>query len=80
MRVLAGIQAVDVAARSGGLRIDDELHLSVLPADDEDPQVDKLRGSGFTHAATRFVGHHLLASGSRLPAGAGSQRSRLRCR
>lgn len=43
MRVRAGVQAVAVAARSGGLRIDDELHLSSLPADDEDPQVDKLR-------------------------------------
>lgn len=43
MRVHAGVQAVAVAARSGALHIDDELHLSALPADDEDPQVDKLR-------------------------------------
>jgi hypothetical protein len=31
------------AARSGVLRVDDELHLAALPADDEDPEVTKLR-------------------------------------
>src|SRR4030095_13342109 len=39
----AGVQAGAVAARSGVLRIDDELHLSARPADDEDPEVGKLR-------------------------------------
>ena len=45
-RVRAGVDAVDAvaaAARSGVLRVDDELHLSALPADDEDPEVIKLR-------------------------------------
>lgn len=43
VRVHAGVQAVAAAARSGALRIDDELHLSALQADDEDPEVGKLR-------------------------------------
>jgi len=42
-RVSAGVQAVAAAARTGVLRVDDELHLSALPADDEDPEVIKLR-------------------------------------
>lgn len=42
-RVLAGVDAVAQAARSGVLRVDDELHLPALPADDEDPEVTKLR-------------------------------------
>ncbi len=33
------------AARSGVLRVDDELHLSPLPAEDEDPEVTKLRAA-----------------------------------
>lgn len=35
-RVTAGVDAVAAAARSGVLRVDDELHLSPLPAEDED--------------------------------------------
>lgn len=42
-RVRAGADAVVQAARSGVLRVDDELHLAALPADDEDPEVTKLR-------------------------------------
>ena len=42
-RVRAGVDAVAQAARSGVLRVDDELHLAALPADDEDPEVTKLR-------------------------------------
>jgi TnpA family transposase len=42
-KVRAGVEAVAVAARSGVLRVDEELHLSVLPAEDEDPEVIKLR-------------------------------------
>ncbi|MBP7573734.1 MAG: Tn3 family transposase, partial [Rhodoferax sp.] len=42
-RVTAGVDAVAAAARSGVLRVDDELHLSALPAEDEDPEVTKLR-------------------------------------
>ena len=42
-KVRAGVDAVAAAARSGALRVDDELHLSVLPAEDEDPEVIKLR-------------------------------------
>jgi hypothetical protein len=42
-KVRAGVDAVAAAARSGVLRVDDELHLSVLPAEDEDPEVIKLR-------------------------------------
>lgn len=42
-RVQTGVDAVAQAARTGVLRIDDELHLSALPADDEDPEVIKLR-------------------------------------
>lgn len=42
-RVRAGVDAVAHATRTGVLRIDDELHLSALPADDEDPEVIKLR-------------------------------------
>ena len=42
-KVRAGVEAVAVAARSGVLRVDEELHLSVLPAEDEDPEAIKLR-------------------------------------
>jgi TnpA family transposase len=42
-RVTAGVDAVAAAVRSGVLRVDDELHLSPLPAEDEDPEVTKLR-------------------------------------
>lgn len=42
-KVRAGMDAVAAAARSGVLRVDDELHLSALPAEDEDPEVIKLR-------------------------------------
>src|SRR3546814_17433037 len=38
-------RAVAVAARSGVLRVDEELHLSVLPAEDEDPVVITLRAN-----------------------------------
>ncbi len=44
-RVTAGVAAVAEAARSGVLRVDDELHLSPLPAEDEDPEVTKLRAA-----------------------------------
>ena len=44
-RVTAGVDAVAAAARSGVLRVDDELHLSPLPAEDEDPEVTKLRAA-----------------------------------
>ena len=44
-KVTAGVDAVAAAARSGVLRVDDELHLSVLPAEDEDPEVTKLRAA-----------------------------------
>ena len=42
-RMLIGIDAVAAAARSGDLRVDDELHLASLPADEDDPQVVRLR-------------------------------------
>ena len=42
-KVRPGMDAVAAAARSGVLRVDDELHLSALPAEDEDPVVIKLR-------------------------------------
>jgi len=42
-RVAPDVDAGVEAARSGRLRVDDELHLSALPAEDEDPQVTKLR-------------------------------------
>jgi TnpA family transposase len=44
-RVRTGVDAVADAARSGVLRIDDDLHLPVLPVDDEDPEVTKLRAT-----------------------------------
>ena len=44
-RVTAGVDAVAAAARSGVLRVDDELHLSPLPVEDEDPEVTKLRAA-----------------------------------
>ena len=44
-KVAAGVDAVAAAARSGVLRVDDELHLSALPAEDEDPEVTKLRAA-----------------------------------
>lgn len=43
VRVRAGVAAVAQAAREGKLRIDDELHLTAMPADDEDPKVIELR-------------------------------------
>ncbi len=42
-RVRAGVDAVAKAARAGTLRVDDELHLSPLAADEEDPEVTQLR-------------------------------------
>lgn len=42
-RVLIGVDAVAAAARSGDLRVDDELHLASLAADEEDPKVTRLR-------------------------------------
>ena len=42
-RVRAGVDAVAAATRAGLLRVDDELHLAPLAADEEDPQVTKLR-------------------------------------
>jgi hypothetical protein len=42
-RVRAGVDAVATAARAGTLRVDDELHLAPLAADEEDPEVIKLR-------------------------------------
>ena len=44
-RVRAGVDAVTEAARSGVLRVDDDLHLTALPAADEDPEVIKLRAA-----------------------------------
>lgn len=41
----AGLQAVATAANAGKLRIDDDLHLKALEAEDEDPQVIKLRAA-----------------------------------
>lgn len=38
----AGLQALAAAADAGKLRIDDDLHLKALEAEDEDPQVIKL--------------------------------------
>ena len=42
-RVRAGVDAVEAAVRASTLRVDDELHLAPLAADDEDPEVTKLR-------------------------------------
>jgi len=42
-RVKAGVDSVADAARRGLLRVDDDLHLTALPADEEDPEVIKLR-------------------------------------
>ena len=42
-RVRAGVAAVAKAARVGVLRVDDELHLTAMPAEDEDPKVIRLR-------------------------------------
>jgi TnpA family transposase len=42
-RVRVGVAAVATAAREGTLRVDDELHLTTLPAEDEDPRVTHLR-------------------------------------
>ena len=44
-RVTAGVDTVAAAALSGVLRVDDELHLSALPAEDENPEVTKLRAA-----------------------------------
>lgn len=42
-RVRSGVDAVAAAVRAGTLRVDHELHLAPLAADDEDPEVSKLR-------------------------------------
>jgi TnpA family transposase len=42
-RVGQGLEAVAQAAREGVLRIDDELHLTALAADEQDPEVVRLR-------------------------------------
>jgi TnpA family transposase len=41
----SGLQAVATAADAGKLRIDDDLHLKALEAEDEDPQVVTLRAA-----------------------------------
>jgi TnpA family transposase len=47
-RVRDGVDAVAKASRTGLLRVDDDLHLTALPAQDEDPEVTKLRAK-FDH-------------------------------
>lgn len=47
-RVRTGVAAVAKAAANGSLRVDDELHLSALPAEEEDPKVIELRAQ-FDH-------------------------------
>jgi TnpA family transposase len=47
-RVRAGVDSVAQAAHAGVLRVDDDLHLTALPAEDEDPEVTKLRAE-FDH-------------------------------
>ena len=42
-RVRTGVAAVAKAARDGTLRVDDALHLTAMPAEDEDPKVIQLR-------------------------------------
>ena len=42
-KVRTGVAAVAKAARDGSLRADDELHLTAIPAEDEDPKVILLR-------------------------------------
>jgi len=42
-RIRTGVAAVATAAREGTLRVDDELHLTAMPAEDEDPKVIQLR-------------------------------------
>ena len=42
-RAQAGLTAVAVAAESGALRVDDELHLAPILAEEEDPELAKLR-------------------------------------
>jgi TnpA family transposase len=42
-RAQAGLAAVAAAAEAGALRVDDELHLTPLVGEEEDPQLDKLR-------------------------------------
>jgi hypothetical protein len=42
-RVRTGVDAVAAAARAGTLRVDDELHLSPSPADEESPDVATFR-------------------------------------
>ena len=42
-RVRIGVAAVAKAALEGSLRVDDELHLTAMPAEDEDPKVIQLR-------------------------------------
>jgi hypothetical protein len=42
-RVRTGVNAVAAAARNGSLRVDDELHLSPLPAEDEAPELKEFR-------------------------------------
>lgn len=44
-RAKAGVAAVAQAAHAGELRIDDELHLTPLAAEEEDPRVGKLRAA-----------------------------------
>ena len=44
-RAKTGVEAVSQAAKAGELRIDDELHLTPLAAEEEEPQVVKLRAA-----------------------------------
>jgi hypothetical protein len=44
-RLKSGLEAVGAAATSGKLTVDDDLHLKALEAEDEDPEVVKLRAA-----------------------------------
>jgi hypothetical protein len=52
-RLTSGLQAVAAAANSGKLSIDDDLHLKALEAEDEDPEVVKLRAALLMNASVR---------------------------
>ena len=44
-RAQAGVEAVATAVKSSDLRVDDELHLTPLAAEEEDPELVKLRAA-----------------------------------
>jgi hypothetical protein len=60
-RAEIGMAAVSAAAKDGTLHIDDELHLTPLAAEEEDPEVAKLRAALYRRIGEEQLPELILA-------------------